>query len=187
MSTWALQAHLSLLNSSLTLNTTVFPGYVNTAPSSSSTPSAADATKDLPSFPPFLVSLKSPKANSKVLPAPTTTWRRAAEFAADGARRVCVSDCGVEGRDEVGVMLVGRLAASCFPWGEDEEGGFTTIIVDILDLAANPSTVLLLLVHAAAGEGRKARGEAVRQVNASNPGKQPTSSSRSKDRRGRTT
>lgn len=61
------------IHSSLTLNTTVFPGYVNTAPSSSSTASAADATKDLPFFPPLLVSLKSPKANNKVLPAPTTT------------------------------------------------------------------------------------------------------------------
>ena len=87
-------------------------------------------------------------------------------------------------------MLVGRLAGSCFRSGDEQEGGFPFIFVSVLVvLAANPSTatVLLLLVHAAAGEGRKARGEAVRQVNASNPGKQPTSSSRSKDRRGRTT
>jgi len=178
------------IHSDLTLNTTVFPGYVNTAPSSSSTPSAADAMKDLPSFPPFLVSLRSPKANNKVLPAPTTTWRRAAAFAVGACRRVCFSDRGIEGWGEepgAGAVVLGRLAVSCFPSGE---GGLTAIIVDVLVLTANSSTatVLLLLVHAAAGEGRKARGEAAgRQVKASKPGNHPTSSSRSKERRGKTT
>lgn len=83
--------------------------------------------------------------------------------------------------------MVGRLTSSCLVSEEEERGGLTAIIVVVLALAANPSTVLILLVHAAAGEGRKARGEAVRQVNASKPGNHPTTKSRRKERRGRTT
>ena len=124
----------------LTLKTTVFPGYVSTS-ASITPPSAADATKDLPSFPPFLLSLRSPKANSKVLPAPTTTCRRAAAFAVGACRRVCFSaaDCRAEGVG--GAVVVGRLASSrdvsCLP------PGVTAIIIVLVVLVA-------LLLHAAA-------------------------------------
>lgn len=161
----------------LTLKTTVFPGYVSTS-ASTTPPSAADATKDLTSFPPFLLSLRSPKANSKVLPAPTTTCRRAAAFAVGACRRVCFSAadcCRAEG--EGGAVVVGRLASprdtSCLPPGD-------TAIIVVLGVHA------ALLLHAAA-EGRSARGEAGRQVKASKPGKHTTSSSASKDTRGNET